>query len=318
MFVVYDIETTGFSELNSDVIEFAYIAFDDNNTFIKSEQLYFYYDGMSWSEEAYAVHHISLDFLKTQKDKFRENLLKMYSILNHNNVVGYNNNHFDNPFVKTWLMRMGIRNLEFKISQDLMVCFRPFYHKARIKLVKLAEMCGITPDTVNRYLPMYFPEIKNSHAHEAAYDVVMTALLCFIGMSKKLVTFKPLIATSVEELDDSLISDMSTSQSQATRSAVAFSIRTKDDDFGDMPDNHERKLFYFDDPKITSRGPLRIDVKDCLVEVDTDCYQLDGRGISLYYTEIKGETPCLYIITGGTKITIDNLDMETFVKDYFN
>ena len=34
MFVVFDLETTGFSELNNDVIELAYIMFDDNNNFV--------------------------------------------------------------------------------------------------------------------------------------------------------------------------------------------------------------------------------------------------------------------------------------------
>jgi len=193
MFTVIDIETTGFSEINNDIIEFAYIQFDDNNNYVKAEQLYFYYEGMSWSEEAYRVHNISLDFLKTQKDKFRENLIKMYSVLNHANVIGHNNLRFDCPFIKTWLMRQGIKNLEYNIIQDTMLAYKPVYKKSRIKLTKLVDYIGVTPEIINTLLPVWFPGAESSQAHEAAYDVVATALLALRGLDKKLLTFEPLV-----------------------------------------------------------------------------------------------------------------------------
>lgn len=47
MFVVFDIETTGLSTTSCDIVQFAYIMFDSNNMFVKAENLYYYYEGMS-------------------------------------------------------------------------------------------------------------------------------------------------------------------------------------------------------------------------------------------------------------------------------
>lgn len=193
MFVVFDIETTGLYESNCDVIEFAYALFDENNNFVQAEQLYFYYEGMSWSEEAYAVHHIPLDFLRTQADKFKENIIKMYTVLNQANVCGHNAKQFDCPFVKRWLLRMGIRNLEYRVIQDTMLAFRPLTHKSRIKLSKLLDMFDITPEYINALLPYWFEGTSTSHAHEAAYDVTATSLLTLKGIERGLIAFEPLV-----------------------------------------------------------------------------------------------------------------------------
>ena len=76
MFVVFDLETTGLSSMQNDIIQFSYIMFDSNNMFVRADNLYFYYEGMSWSQEVADISHgISLDFLKTQADKFKENVI---------------------------------------------------------------------------------------------------------------------------------------------------------------------------------------------------------------------------------------------------
>lgn len=192
MFVVFDLETTGFHESTCDVIEFAYILFDDNNNVVQSEQLYFYYKGMSWGEEAYKVHQIPMSFLEQYEDKFEENLIKMYTVLNRANVAGHNCIRFDCPFVKTWLMRMGIRNLEFGVIQDTMKAFQPVYHAKRIKLTRLCEQQGLTPDGIRMMQNVWFPNADPSRPHEASYDVTATALLVLQGIDKKLIMFEPL------------------------------------------------------------------------------------------------------------------------------
>lgn len=206
MFVVFDLETTGFSELTCDVIEFAYIMFDDNKNVVKSEQLYFYYKGMSWGEDAYKVHGIPLSFLETHKDKFKENLIKMYTVLNHSNVVGHNIIKFDCPFAKTWLMRQGIKNLEFGVIQDTMKAFKPIYKSRSIKLTKLAEICKITDESVNYMLSIWFPDAKPSRSHEAAFDVVQTALITLQGLNKRLIMFEPLIKDNIVITDKEMSS----------------------------------------------------------------------------------------------------------------
>lgn len=190
MYVVIDFETTGFDPSTCDIIEFAYAAFEDDGIFVKAERLYFYYKGMSWSEEAYAVHQIPLSFLEQHEDKFKENLIKMYSILNNNTVVGFNCKVFDCPFAVTWLRRQGIYGLCYHRIKDVMLSFKPITKRARIKLSKLLEMVGITDAAISNFTAKWFGCDENGlRAHEASYDVTATALLTFMGVNKKLMTF---------------------------------------------------------------------------------------------------------------------------------
>lgn len=308
MFVVYDLETTGLSEINDDIIEFAYIAFDDNCNFIQSEQLFFYYRGMSWSEDAYKVHHISLDFLETQADKFKENLLKMYAILNHNNVVGYNNNHFDNPFVKTWLMRQGIRNLEFKVTQDVMLAYRPIYKKSKIKLTKLSDMMGYTPELINRYMDIYFPQVGNSQAHEAAYDVVATALLTLSAIPKHLIAFKSILPES-HEAEDVMNDMLFVNENTSTASMVRFTLR---DTFGAT----EIKTLPYIDPKINEHGPILVEIPVPLESVDDSVYELAVRGSKISYNTNTPDKLTLCI--SGTNLNLLDLDIDIIIKSNFN
>lgn len=202
MFVVFDLESTGLSATSNDIIEFAYIMFDSNNMFVKSETLYFYYDGMSWSEEAYQVHRIPLDFLKQFKDQFKENCIKMYSILNRANVCGHNALRFDCPFVKTWLMRQGIKGLEFGVIQDTMTAFKPITHKSQIKLSKLLGVMGISDEEIRALMPIWFNGAEATRAHEASYDVVGTALLALRGIERNLIAFEPLVKLNTEISQD--------------------------------------------------------------------------------------------------------------------
>lgn len=212
MFVVFDLETTGLSEATGDVIEFSYAMFDDNNSFIKAEQLFFYHKGMSWSDEAYRVHKIPLDFLAKHEDKFKENLVKMYSVLNRANVIGHNAIAFDCPFAKTWLMRQGIRNLEYGVMQDTMVAFRPKTNKNRISLSKLADFCGIGDSAINMFIEQWFPNLEGKHLHSGAYDVTLTALITFRGLAQNLIRFEPLFKSDV----DLSSNDMSSMYSEGT------------------------------------------------------------------------------------------------------
>ena len=205
MFVVFDLETTGLSSMQNDIIQFSYIMFDSNNMFVRADNLYFYYEGMSWNQEVADISHgISLDFLKTQADKFKENVLKMYTVLNHANVCGHNSNSFDCPFVKNWLKRMGLSDFEFGIQQDTMLAFRPYTKRARIKLTKLAAMFGLSDAEIDYATKLWFGITESTQSHDARFDTAMTALLTIGGINKKLISFDRIVAPSInEDIDDS-------------------------------------------------------------------------------------------------------------------
>lgn len=205
MFVVFDLETTGLSSMQNDIIQFSYIMFDSNNMFVRADNLYFYYEGMSWNQEVADISHgISLEFLKTQADKFKENVIKMYTVLNHANVCGHNSNSFDCPFVKNWLKRMGLSDFEFGIQQDTMLAFRPYTKRARIKLTKLAAMCGLSDAEIDYATKLWFGITESTQSHDARFDTAMTALLTIGGINKKLITFDRVVAPSInDDVDDS-------------------------------------------------------------------------------------------------------------------
>ena len=205
MFVVFDLETTGLSSMQNDIIQFSYIMFDSNNMFVRADNLYFYYEGMSWNQEVADISHgISLDFLKTQADKFKENVIKMYTVLNHANVCGHNSNSFDCPFVKNWLKRMGLSDFEFGIQQDTMLAFRPYTKRARIKLTKLAAMFGLSDAEIDYATKLWFGITESTQSHDARFDTAMTALLTIGGINKKLISFDRIVAPSInEDIDDS-------------------------------------------------------------------------------------------------------------------
>lgn len=190
MFVVFDIETTGFDSSVCEVIQFAYIMFDSNNNFVKSENLYFYHEGMHWSQEAAdASHHLSLKFLKQYEADFKGNMLKMFSVLNRANVCGHNLIHFDCPFVKNWLQRQGLPGLEYGVVQDTMLAFRPITKRSRIKLTKLGEMLNLTDESIKYATSIWFNTSKDTTAHNASYDVALTALIALNGISRNLIKF---------------------------------------------------------------------------------------------------------------------------------
>lgn len=184
-YTIFDIETTGLYRDQSDVIQFAYVNLDENFQPIKSDILYFYYEGMSWSEEAEAVHHISLETLKQHADEFENNLLKMYVTLSFCNAVTFNGDHFDIPFVRAWLMRQGMPEIRVSMSYDVMQIYNRVLHHA-IKLVNLPKQIGLPVETIQTIQDAWFGNI--AAAHDAAYDTTATALAFSFAMRKKYIS----------------------------------------------------------------------------------------------------------------------------------
>lgn len=204
MFTVFDLETTGFSSMAHDIIQFAYITYNENNIPVKAESLYFYYEGMSWSEEAYEVHKIPMEFLKQHEDKFEENCIKMYAVLMNGNVCGHNAKSFDCVFAKNWLSRMGLYNLKYRCIQDTMTAFKPITRRPRIKLIRLAEILGVTDDVVQRLTASVFKDSLATGAHNAAFDTMRTGIITCIGLRKNLIDFSGVALTADDYSENDL------------------------------------------------------------------------------------------------------------------
>lgn len=183
LFTTIDVETTGLDTYNSDIIQFAYSLTNETGRVIRSECLHFYYQGIerSWSDAAYAVHGIPLQELRTHAEEFETNCKKMWIAIARANVVGYNSDTFDIPFIQRWLKRMGYPIPEPNMKYDVMKIFRQ--HGVRGKLVQVTESVGFTKDIVERISELNYGIAGRSHL--AFYDVTETNLLLNYAISKK-------------------------------------------------------------------------------------------------------------------------------------
>ena len=292
MFVVFDLETTGLSSMQDDIIQFSYIMFDSNNMFVRADNLYFYYEGMSWNQEVADISHgISLDFLKTQADKFKENVIKMYTVLNHANVCGHNSNSFDCPFVKNWLKRMGLSDFEFGIQQDTMLAFRPYTKRARIKLTKLAAMCGLSDAEVDYATKLWFGIADSTQSHDARFDTAMTALLTIGGINKKLISFDRIVAPSInEDIDDSEL-DMDDSVTATAQSFDPLGYYIQCNDHPITVNHNKHKYAKMAAPNEVTDISMN---KDLLCpgdfkELEEGTYQAEFNGITMTVTQYENE-----------------------------
>lgn len=195
-YTVFDIETTGFDGNICDVVQFAYANLDENFNCIKAESLYFYHDDMHWSKEAEEVHHLSREFLSQYKYSFETNIKKMFIILSRANVVTFNGDHFDIPFCNSWLKRFGFPDVVPNRSYDVMKIYQPVFKK-RVKLVTLPERIGLSPDIIGAIAKGWFG--YEGAAHDAAYDVTMTALGFSHAIHKGYVYDDSKVSISIDE-----------------------------------------------------------------------------------------------------------------------
>lgn len=213
-YIVYDLEASGLSESICDIQQCSILVFDDDHTLIRAENLYFYKKNMHFSQEAYEINHISLEFLEQYEDMFEENIVKMYALLNRARVVGYNNLEYDDPFVTTWLRRNGMSSFAIGASRDVMQIFKPIYKRSAIALVKLIPFVAehgildLSDEIVGSVASMWFGEDANG-AHDARWDATATALLVQHAFRTGLASFNVVPKTTLilDEGDNALDSD---------------------------------------------------------------------------------------------------------------
>lgn len=175
LYTVIDIETTGFSRYKNDIIQFSYIITDENGRVYDSDCLHFYSTCIkeSWSEQAESVHGISLKTLEQYADDFERNCKKMFIIISRANIVGFNSDDFDIPFICEWLDQvLGVRP-EIYYTLDMMTLYKR--HGIKGKLVSMPDKLGVDESIIAMFTESIFGQA--GHAHASYYDVIVTHIM---------------------------------------------------------------------------------------------------------------------------------------------
>lgn len=210
IYTVIDIETSGLSRENADVLSFSY-ALTDGKEMLAADTLYFWTDGMQWSQESYEIHGLSKEFLSQYKDDFDKNLRAMFSVVQDSVLVGYNSGYmdkfgvlhgFDYQVIKNFLLR---NMLDFPIPSsfvDLLKIARSRETNApNKKLQSMVDYYGISREDIVRVNDTVFPGSK-AVAHNSGYDVVCTAYVLKEMLAKDLIevttNFRQIVANDFQ------------------------------------------------------------------------------------------------------------------------
>ena len=210
IYTVIDIETSGLSRENADVLSFSY-ALTDGKEILAADTLYFWTDGMQWSQESYEIHGLSKEFLSQYKDDFDKNLRAMFSVVQDSVLVGYNSGYmdkfgvlhgFDYQVIKNFLLR---NMLDFPIPSsfvDLLKIARSRETNApNKKLQSMVDYYCISREDIGRVNDTVFPGSK-AVAHNSGYDVVCTVYVLREMLAKDLIevttNFRQIVANDFQ------------------------------------------------------------------------------------------------------------------------
>lgn len=210
IYTVIDIETSGLSRENADVLSFSY-ALTDGKEILAADTLYFWTDGMQWSQESYEIHGLSKEFLSQYKDDFDKNLRAMFSVIQDSILVGYNSGYidkfgvlhgFDYQVIKNFLLR---NMLDFPIPSsfvDLLKIARSRETNApNKKLQSIVDYYGISREAIARVNDIVFPGSK-AVAHNSGYDIVCTVYVLKEMLAKDLIevttNFRQIVANDFQ------------------------------------------------------------------------------------------------------------------------
>lgn len=210
IYTVIDIETSGLSRENADVLSFSY-ALTDGKEILAADTLYFWTEGMQWSQESYEIHGLSKEFLSQYKDDFDKNLRAMFSVVQDSVLVGYNSGYidkfgvlhgFDYQVIKNFLLR---NMLDFPIPSsfvDLLKIARSRETNApNKKLQSMVDYYGISREEIARVNNTVYPGSK-AVAHNSGYDVVCTAYVLKEMLAKDLIevttNFRQIVANDFQ------------------------------------------------------------------------------------------------------------------------
>ena len=210
IYTVIDIETSGLSRENADVLSFSY-ALTDGKEILAADTLYFWADGIQWNPESYITHGLSKEFLSQYKDDFDKNLRAMFSVIQGSILVGYNSGYidkfgvlhgFDYQVIENFLLR---NMLDFPIPSsfvDLLKIARSRETNApNKKLQSMVDYYGISREEIVRVNNTVYPGSK-AVAHNSGYDVVCTVYVLKEMLAKDLIevttNFRQIVANDFQ------------------------------------------------------------------------------------------------------------------------
>ena len=188
--VVFDLETTGLDRTKDQIIQFSGLKIDTtNHSILDSKNLYIQPIGdYSISIAAYTKHRITPEFLK-DKPYLKDVAKEIVDFIGDNNVVTYNGNGFDIPFLKTELNKYG-----YDINFMNRKCFDAFLEEKARNGINLEN-------TYLRYKGKSMEEAGLT-AHDAMSDIKATYAV-FVAQQ----THKPYDAQKMYG-EDNVIQDM--------------------------------------------------------------------------------------------------------------
>lgn len=160
--IVFDLETTGLDRTKDQIIQFSALKINtENNSIIDSINLYIQPVGTySISIPAYMKHHITPDFLK-DKPYLKDVAEQIVNFFGNDDILTYNGNGFDIPFLKTELNKYGY-DIDFMNRR----CWDAFLEEKRRNGINLE----------NTYLRYKGKTMQDSglSAHDALSDIKAT------------------------------------------------------------------------------------------------------------------------------------------------
>ena len=172
----YDVETSGLDQHYDDILQLAYLTVDtETRKILRKNSFYMWEEGFRWSKAAYDVHGISKEFLRQQPlEEMAKKYQEIYAIFNRANVVGFNNNRYDDVLLNSFMQRHA-KPITIDSSQDVMLVAKEVLGLKKFpKLVDVPPMLGITENTIQMIQNFIFK--SKTEAHDASYDVTATAL----------------------------------------------------------------------------------------------------------------------------------------------
>ena len=169
--VIFDLETTGLDRSKDQIIQFSGLKIDTtNHSVIDSKNLYIQPVGdYSISIGAYTKHRITPDFLN-DKPYLKDVAQEIVDFIGDNNILTYNGNGFDIPFLKTELNKYGY-DIDFMKRQ----CWDAFLEEKRRNGINLEN-------TYKRYKGKTMEE-AGLVAHDAMSDIKATYAV-FVAQQK--------------------------------------------------------------------------------------------------------------------------------------